>query len=74
MPDQTDDPYGNQRVATVDDLTNEQFAKLIMQAQKVFGLRSQEGPGQRAEVCTPAGMRFALEAVHRHTRQPQEEE
>ena len=32
-----EDSEGNQRVSTVDDLTNEQFARVIRQAQKAFG-------------------------------------
>ena len=37
MADQTADPYGNQVVATFDDLNNEQFEKLIVQAHTAFG-------------------------------------
>ena len=40
MAERTVNPYGNQVVATFDDLTNEQFAKLIVQAQTTFGSRS----------------------------------
>jgi hypothetical protein len=74
MADQTDNPYGHQRVATLDDLTNKQFAKLIVQAQKAFGSGNQTTFGERAAVCRPAAMGLALVTYHRHTRQPQEEE
>jgi hypothetical protein len=68
MPDQTDAASGNHGVATVDDLTNEQFVKLIVQAQKAFGRRS------RKTFDEQAGVRFAVAAVDGHNRQPEEVE
>ena len=45
MADQIDNPNSNLAVATVDDLTNQQFAKLMVQAQKAFGSRGQKRCG-----------------------------
>ena len=65
MVNQRDNPYGTQVVATVDDLTNEQFAKLIVQAQRAFGARSQKTFGERAAAYRRASVVAALVAVHR---------
>ena len=60
-----DDSEGDQKVPTVDDLTNEQYARLIRQAQRAFG--------EDAVVCRRAGVGAALgAAVHRNDRQPEE--
>jgi acyl-CoA reductase-like NAD-dependent aldehyde dehydrogenase len=74
MARQTVNPYGNQVVASVDDLTNEQFANLIAQAQKTFGSSSQKTFGERAAVCGLADVGVALVTVHHHNRQPEEEQ
>jgi hypothetical protein len=72
MADQTVSPYGDQVVAHVDDLTNEQFAKFIVQAQRVFGSGSQQPFGENAAACGRAGVGVTLVAVHRHNRQSEE--
>ena len=74
MADQTDNPHGAQVAGTVDGLTNEQFAKLIVQGQNAFGLWSPKVLDGYAEVCMPAGIGVALVAHHRDNQQPGEEE
>jgi acyl-CoA reductase-like NAD-dependent aldehyde dehydrogenase len=73
MADQTVNPHANRLVATFDDLTNEQFAKLIVQAQKTFGSWSQRTLSVRPEVRRRAGAAVALATAHRHHRLPEED-